>query len=174
MLVKPTKSVKKITHILLVLGLFLTLKAQAQENYKSYCNSSYMFCMSYPQNLLVPQEESPKGDGREFLAKTGKAKITTWGNEAPSYAIEGVSDFDKPTEVKSVFEQAMEGKKVSYKVLKNDWFVISGTDAEGNIFYQRTQLKGLTFITVLIAYPSTEKTIWDKECGKIAGSLKFQ
>ena len=146
---------------------------QAQDTYKSYCNNRFTFCVNYPANLVNPQPESTNGDGCEMRAKQGKAKVTTWGNYAPTYAIEGTSDFDRKAEVKKVFEDAMVGKTITYKVLKDTWFVLSGTDKEGNIFYHKSMFQDLAFITVLIEYPKAEKATWDKQCGKISNSLKF-
>ncbi len=167
---------KKIFSFLLLFTLSLAVKAQDnyKDNYKNYCNGRFEFCVTYPANLATPQPESANGDGCKMLAKQGKAKITTWGNLAMTFVVEGNADFDKVEELKNDFEAAQKAKKVTYKVLKKDWFVVSGTDENGLIFYRKTIHKGLIVITVLIEYPSTEKAIWDKECGKIAGSLKFE
>jgi hypothetical protein len=164
---------KKLTSSIFLFLCIITTSMAQTNTMQTYCNHSYNFCMSYPASLVEPQPESPKGDGREFTAKQGGAKITTWGNEAPSFAVEGVADFDPKEEVKKVYNQAMEGKKITYKVLKDSWFVISGTAANGTIFYQKTMLKGVNFITVLLEYPESEKSTWNLQCGKVANSLKF-
>lgn len=161
---------KFLLFIPLCLSAFLHL---GQDSYQSYCNAAYEFCMSYPANLVNPQPESYIKDGREFTAKKGKAKITTWGNKALAYVLAEENPFNTSKALKDEFAGAMEGKKVTYKVLKDNWFVVSGINKEGNIFYQKTIQKEHIFINVLLTYPESEKATWNPQCSKVANSLKF-
>jgi hypothetical protein len=65
------------------------------------------------------------------------------------------------------------GKSVSYKTLGKNFFVISG-NRNGKIFYQKTVANGDgAFITFLIEYQASKRTIYDKAVTKIVKSLKL-
>jgi hypothetical protein len=60
---------------------------------------------------------------------------------------------------------------VTYKVLRNDWFVVSGTE-NGRIFYQKTMLRNSTFKSFRIEYDKSEKQTFDSITAVIARSFK--
>jgi len=60
---------------------------------------------------------------------------------------------------------------VTYKVLRRDWFVVSGTE-NGRIFYQKTMLRDSTFKTFRIEYDESQKQTFDPVTASIARSFK--
>lgn len=58
-----------------------------------------------------------------------------------------------------------------YKILKDNWFVLSGQDKEG-IYYQKTILKNGQTHYLSIRYPTTQKDIFDNILPRISKSFK--
>lgn len=132
----------------------------AQLNYETYCNSRFSYCIDYP-TTLIPQGEAFNGDGQKFTSKDKKATLTVWGiNDALDSGIKGS------------FEEYRKDKKITYKVLKNNWFIISGYTPKGNIFYQKTMLIDGVFKTFILEYDISEKATYDKVCQRLLNSFK--
>ncbi len=45
----------------------------------SYCNARFGYCIDYPANILIPQEEAVNGDGRKFTNRKGEVILTVFG-----------------------------------------------------------------------------------------------
>jgi hypothetical protein len=146
--------------IFFVLLLLSKLPICAQVSYESYCNSRFAYCIDYP-TALVPQGEAGNGDGQRFISKDSKVSLAVWGQfDALSHGIKGQIKMDS------------EDKKITYKVLKTNWFIISGYTKEGNIFYQKTMLIDDTFKTFVWEYPPAEKAVYDRVCARLVSSFK--
>lgn len=127
--------------------------------YDTYCNSRFDYCVEYP-TILAPQPEAENGDGRIFVSQNKKVTLFAWGSNALDEDLE------------SKLETTIRNKKVVYKAVKKDWFIVSGYNKDGNIFYQKTILADGVFKTVLLEYPTAEKPTYDKVCEKLAKSFK--
>jgi len=110
-----------------------TLKAQESPSdhpdWKLYTNTKYQYAICYPEDLLVPQGESDDGDGQTFLAKDG-AKLIVFGSA-------GIADI--PVEQRlatAISDLAGTSGKVRYKVMKPNWFVVSG-QTQHTVFYSK-------------------------------------
>ncbi len=130
-----------------------------QLTYDTYCNSRFDYCVEYP-TILTPQPEADNGDGRIFISKNKKVTLFAWGSNS----------LDE--DLASQLENTVRDKKVVYKAVKKDWFIISGYNKDGNIFYQKTILSDGIFKTILLEYPIAEKPTYDKVCEKLAKSFK--
>ncbi len=149
--------------------IFLLVQTSAgQSGYVTYYNSRFEYSIKYPTKVFVPQEESANGDGRVFLAKGG-AELRVWGQ------YNALMDT-----VREAYENDLNeyGRGVTYKVLQNNGYVISGT--KGNkVYYQKTMLNGsdgdggAVFATFTIEYKKTEKAKYDPIVTKIAASFRF-
>jgi hypothetical protein len=136
--------------------------------YNEYCNERYDFCMEYPKDF-IPQGESYNGDGQVFISKDKKVQISTFGS---------MSIIDVNPTIKDHFEMASKDEKITSKVLKKDFFIISGYDKNGNIFYQKTLSKNFEDIkeykspdyyqTLMIIYPKNQSDEYSEYCKKIA------
>jgi hypothetical protein len=60
---------------------------------------------------------------------------------------------------------------VTYQVLKQDWFVVSGIE-DGRVFYQKTMLRNSIIKTFRIEYDERLKRIFDPITSVIARSFK--
>jgi hypothetical protein len=132
-------------------------------SYKFYNNARYQYSIAYPAGILIPQGEADNGDGQKFLSKDGKVVMLVYGQ------------FNVLNQtLKKAFSEALSdtpGGAVAYKLLKNNWFVVSGT-VSNRVFYQKTTLVDDTFKTFRIEYPESQKDAFDKITGEIAKSFK--
>ncbi|MBC7921089.1 MAG: hypothetical protein H7Z75_08340 [Ferruginibacter sp.] len=133
--------------------------ALGQEKYKSYCNSRHDYCIVYPGSLVL-QTNSGSGDGDSFVSKDGQATLTVWG---ASNAVRA--------DLETNYASAMNGKRITYKVLRKNWYVISGYTKRNAIFYQKTVLSNGVFKTCFLEYPRTQREVYDKTCKVIGASL---
>ena len=126
--------------------------------YRNYSNARYGFTIAYPSGLLIPQGESDNGDGQRFVSKDGRATLLAFGANRLG------------RNLRDEFQSAQENRTVTYKVLKPNMFVVSGT-ANGKIFYQKTLLRGDRFKTFIIEYDESERAVFDSITTRIARSF---
>lgn len=134
-------------------------RAFAQGGYKTYANARFGYSVSYPANILIPQGEADNGDGQAFRSQDGKAEMRVFGR----YNVQNET-------LRSAFNAAQEGKSVTYKVLRGNFYVVSGHDG-GKIFYEKTMLKGDTFKTFMIEYDESEASTYDAITARVARSF---
>lgn len=155
-------------YLFIPLLLFLC-SFQPSNDYVSYCNSRFNFCIEYPASFSK-QSKPDNEDGLTFLSGDRKTEIKAFG----SLAVEPFEELSQELALAST------DKNVTYKAVKKDWFIISGTDEEGNIFYQKTVKKKINhmdsgeayvFQTLMIRYPASQKHLYNSYCQKIAKSL---
>ncbi|HEX8919950.1 MAG TPA: hypothetical protein VF766_00640 [Pyrinomonadaceae bacterium] len=126
--------------------------------YRTYSNARYGFSIAYPVGVLVPQGESDNGDGQRFVSKDGSATLLAFGSNRLDRSLQ------------DEFQSAQENRAVTYKVLKRDMFVVSGTE-NGKIFYQKTLLRGDAFKTFIIEYNEGERATFDSITARVARSF---
>lgn len=151
---------------LLVSLLVFAHDAFAEDRYETYYNSRYNYSISYPRETLFPQGESDNGDGQTFLSRDGQARLSVYGSE---------NIFEQSLE--ELFREESRGgqsddltRVVTYKVLKKDWFVISGLSS-GKVFYKKTILRNGRFKSFLFEYPETQKNIFNAVTTRLASSF---
>jgi hypothetical protein len=148
-----------------ILIMSLSFLAQGQlPTYKTYSNARFGYSISYPSNLLTPQGESTNGDGQKFRSGDGSAELIVYGsNNALDRTLRGLYG-EARTANDSNF-------KVTYEILKPNWFVVSGID-NGKVFYQKTLLKQGVIKTFRMEYDEAVKQKWDPITTKIAQSFE--
>lgn len=138
-----------------------------QEKYRLYHNARFDYSVSYPLDILIPQGEADNGDGQRFLSKDGRAEMLVYGsNNALKQTLQQAF-----AEASASRAKDHPGRVVSYKVMRQDWFAISGTE-NGRIFYQKTFLKNGVFKTLGIEYDESQKAIYDSITTVISKSFK--
>ncbi|HJZ79716.1 MAG TPA: hypothetical protein VKD91_05205 [Pyrinomonadaceae bacterium] len=136
----------------------------ADERWNTYANARFNYSISYPSSL-VPQGEADNGDGQVFRSHDGAAELRVWGsNNALNQSLaaayqEAISDLQH------------DGGSVSYKVMRDNFFVVSGTQGR-KIVYQKTLLRGDVFKAFTFTYPANAKGTYDSITTRIAGSFK--
>jgi hypothetical protein len=155
-----------IAAVLAILSFSWPLQARTQHEYRTYHNSRFDYSISYPADLLIPQGESVNGDGQRFLSKDRRTELLVYGSHNSLNQM-----------LNEVFTQESErssdhpNRVVTYKVLRGDWFVVSGTE-NGRIFYQKTMLRESIFKTFRIEYDESQKQTFDSVTAFIARSFK--
>ena len=155
-----------IAAVLAILSFSSPLQTRTPHGYRTYHNARFDYSISYPADLLIPQGESVNGDGQRFLSKDGRAELLVYG----SYNSLNQTLNDVLTQ-ETERSPDHPNRVVTYKVLRGDWFVLSGTE-NGQIFYQKTMLRDSTFKTFRIEYDESQKQTFDSITAIIARSFK--
>jgi hypothetical protein len=156
---------RKITLMVLVLAMAAVLQrgliAQGV-GYANYKNGRYGYELSYPPNLLHPQPESQSGDGRHFTSSDGSARLSCWG----AVVHEGEN-------IQTLYQRDLAAHPgSSYKVLRLDWFVISG-ETNGRIFYEKAVVREGSYAAFLFEYSRSAKRTYDPVVSWISKSFKY-
>ena len=67
-----------------------------------------------------------------------------------------------------------EGARINYSVIKDNWFVVSGTNSLGFEFYTKLVVFGdvkkdeARYVTFTFAYPTSQRAIYDSAVTKMA------
>lgn len=170
MSIKPGNNGIRVSLVLVLAGSVLAASslavAQPQAGYRTYHNARFHYSISYPVNILFPQGESVNADGQRFLSKDGRTEMLVYG---------AYNSLDQT--LGEVFEEESSrstehpDRVTTYKVLRQDWFVVSGIE-NGRIFYQKTMLRNSTFKTFRIEYDEAQKRTFDPITTVIARSFK--
>ena len=134
--------------------------------YKKYYNSRFGFSFLYPSSLLTLKELPSNGDGVKLFNRNHTAELI-----ANAY-------FSSDDNIKKIYKDEINylensNKKITYKALKKNWFVISGIDYSKNqIFYEKRYLINGILSGFIFKYPISKKNIYDKTISKISHSFK--
>ena len=140
------------------------------DQYKNYCNARFDFCVKFPKDFQK-QPEPENGDGASFVSQDKKSNILAFGRLA-------VEDLDR---IEQEFEISSKDIKLTYRMVKDNWFIFSGLDLKGNIVYQKTTKKKIiyfgnpgtdVFQTLIITYPSDQTKKLEPYCKVISKSLQ--
>ena len=147
-----------LTTVFLLVGI---VSAAQTPTYKTYTNARFAYSISYPANLLKSQGEAANGDGQAFRAADGRAEMRVWGQN-------NVNN----DSLRAVYDQVVSewGAGVSYKVMKQDWFVVSAL-VNGKIHYRKTMLRKDVLKTFEIEYDESQKATYDPVTARIAKSF---
>jgi hypothetical protein len=167
---------KKRTRTLLTLLAAVTLTtdaALAQDGWTTYRNEEFGYSVTYPSNLRLSKIEEygirTFRRSRSIESKDGKVGI---------YITE--SHMEENQTIQDRFnteftEQTQGGDSINYSVIKNNWFVITGTNAKGFEFYSKffafagdEETPSDWFITFDFVYPHSQHRIYDPMVAQIA------
>lgn len=95
--------------------------------YRRYQNEAYGYGFEYPDNLFDPDEPIGGNRGHAFQTADGSAILLVFATDGG------------PDALRREYEAEVErfDQEVSYRVLRPNWFVVSGHQGP-HIFYQRT------------------------------------
>jgi hypothetical protein len=146
----------------------VALSARAREQkFDTYTNVRFGYAVDYPADMLIPQGEPDNGDGQRFTSQARDVELVVVG----SYnALEATLGERFAEEMEREGDDAPK-RTVTYKVLKKDWFVISGTEG-GKVFYTKVMMKGDTFIKMAFRYPAERDTELTPLTARIAKSFR--
>jgi opacity protein-like surface antigen len=119
-----------------------------------YVNVRFQYAICYPKDLLVPQGESANSDGQKYLSKDGGAELIVYGtNNALNETFR-----ERLSETEARLAGA--AGKVTYKVQKANWFVVSGQN-EQTIFYVKTLSSHGQFKSFELTYERSAAALYD-------------
>lgn len=126
-------------------------------SYKTYYNDRFGYRIDYPSVMSI-KDKPGNDDGRTFLY--GGLTITVFGSYNALFT--------------SVQEQFIENCKPTdtYKMVKNKWYVCSGIDSKGFVYYEKSILKNDIWYTVILEYPKSMKEELDEVVTKVVNSFK--
>lgn len=129
--------------------LALGSPALAADRWAGYANVRYAFRICYPAGLLIPQGEADNGDGQTFKARDG-AELRAFGT---ANTLERSLSAEAQAQARSYLGN---NGRVTYRVARRGWVVISGDDGGANLFYTKTVARGNEFVIFQLRYPETE------------------
>ncbi|MGZ3806408.1 MAG: hypothetical protein ACXVB4_19515 [Pseudobdellovibrionaceae bacterium] len=149
------------------LSLLLFSPASEAAKYSKYTNPRFGYSISYPSDLFIAQGESDNGDGQKFVSADG-AVLLVYGsynvtNESLKeyYADVIASNANTPNQVLNV----------TYKQMKDNFFVFSGT-LRSKIIYQKTILRNGIFKSFRLIYDQSQKKTYDPVIRNLLLSFK--
>lgn len=127
--------------------------------WKRYTNVRFQYSICYPEDLLVPQGESPNSDGQKFLAKDGAQLVVFGRNNAMG---ESLRDALASTEARLTDSSG----KITYKALRPNWFVVSGQNGNTD-FYARTRHSRDQFKSFELTYNRSAAAVYKPLIGRL-------
>lgn len=155
-----------------LIGAFIFLagiSAAQAADWTTYSNDSYKFSVEYPKDLFEVAEKSENGDGINLRNADSSVEFRAYGfNNGDELPL---------TQVRDIILEDSDGRTVTYKAVKNNWIVISGTEEENGrtmIFYQRLAASSdlSKFSAFEFIYPQADKTKYDALLKRMSLSLK--
>ena len=135
-------------------------------SYKTYKNERFLFSIDFPSDFVVG-EMPQNGDGRRFSGKS--AELVVSGN----WVLEDIHG-----NIENYYKMTKEWKhSVTYERLTNNWFVLSGFDEDGKIYYSKTIYKkyddneDMIAITATLTYDASENAYYGKIINHIFTTL---
>jgi hypothetical protein len=152
--------------------LFLVVTQSDAEEYNTYINQSFGISIEYPTNILNPRAKSEKDDVIEFHSKDDEdvLLIVSGMDNIKSKILE--SSYQENTRA---WKTENPRKAIKYKLLKDNWFVVSGFNAGVNsriIFYQKTIFNNNQFKSFYFQYPESMKSFYDPIVKRMSDSFK--
>lgn len=141
--------------------------AVADASSKTYHNARFEYSISYPKNVLYPQGEADNGDGQKFLSKDAETYLLVYGSN--NALDESLAERFREESRGGMADNPK--KVVTYKLLKNNWFVVSGFIA-GRVFYQKTLLNAGQFKSFYFEYPENQKVRYEPLIKGFVASFK--
>ena len=150
--------------ILLLAGLatagpVLSQVKAGADGWQTYENARFGFILPVPPGLKADRAPD-NGGGQRFFSTKGGVDLVSWG----SFNVDGLGD------VAAVWESelATPGRKITYKVKKTNWFVISGVTEKGVGFYTRYEADRHHCAGWTLTYPQAEEKTYAAWVERIA------
>jgi hypothetical protein len=164
-------SLPKMSKLYLSLIVAAVLPATAHAGWKTY-NGRTGWRASVPDNLReVPYREwAPEGDpgspaqihNTVFWSPDRKVTFTVYTHpRAPEMSLQESFQDDVSRRTKG-------NDRVNYSIIKDNWFVVSGTNSQGFEFYEKFFMFDDFYVSFDFVYPSSKKAIYDPMVAKIA------
>jgi hypothetical protein len=138
--------------------------------WRTYQNERWGYRIDVPRTL-VSQPEPENGGGLAFISADGRVKLYTYGQ----YDIDStptISEAQREEESNWIGSSG----RVTYRTKGTNWFVSSGIDRKGRIFYERYEQRSLDdtscHIVFTISYPQNLRSTWSANTERTARSFQ--
>lgn len=154
-------------YLSLILSLTFIQALSAQTKYTEFCGN--VFCVDLPAGFNVKDYPENSTDNETYeVTKKGVKFINI------SASIESRYDMDASiNNIQDWYQYILKKRpEISYKLQKDNWFVVSGVDPEtGNVFYWKKIWQGEFISDLYIEYPKSKKDQIEPYLGAIAKSF---
>jgi hypothetical protein len=148
----------------LFLILFFLLAARGQalaSEWKKEVNARWGFSLIYPSSL-VPEPMPANGGGRRYHSANQEVSLVTSGSHThPDISDESLNGFWQK-------ELVDRGDTVTYKVKKDDFYVISGVNTNGYEFYHKVFFYPTYWVEFEITYTHSRRQVYDAWVDRIS------
>lgn len=130
-----------------------------------YQNDKFGFAVRYPGHIFIKKTLPDARDGIFLEGRDGlECRIYgSWSSGSIRESYHNVLGWEQEA-----------GSRITYKVLKRDWFVISGIHKGGTtLFYQKTYFKKDTSVTMRFVYRVKDKARYDSLIPDMLEGLHF-
>lgn len=133
----------------------------------TYTNEQLGYSISYPKDILIPQNTSANGDEQIFKATEGKAELIIYSDKR-------VDKSGATLSFNTAYEQDIadkKGRQIAHSALSPNYYVISGLDGD-MLYYQKTIFTKGALVTAVLKYPKEEKDTYNAMISPIFNSFK--
>lgn len=138
-------------------------KSPSHPGYTTYANERFGYQIDYPQEFVLgtpPQSETL--ESMQFDSPDGKALLTIQA---------GNTGGDRLIDFYNTLKEGFAGEKILYQVIKDKWFVMTGTYT-GKIFYTKAFVGRGSINYFLFTYPAKEKDKYGNVVANIEKSFR--
>jgi hypothetical protein len=124
-------------------------------DWQNYRSERFGYSLLFPADVFTPRGKSPNGDGFEFVARDGEAKLKVFA----AYNTENIGLVEYRAAVVRDFAGY---DKLVYGPMGQSWFVLSGVRG-GSVYYQKVLFScgGRVINAFALSYPSQERREYD-------------
>ncbi len=133
----------------------------------TYTNEQLGYSISYPKEILLPEESSANGEEQIFKAASGKAELRIYSDRR-------VDKSGAPLSFNTAYEEDIadkKGRQIAHSALSPNYYVISGLDVD-MLYYQKTIFTKGALVTAVLKYPKEEKDTYNAMISPIFNSFK--
>jgi hypothetical protein len=153
---------KRLKTILIsvVASVSLAGGVHGEEQWKTYINGRWGFSLTYPSSL-IPGPWPTNGAGQEFHSLSKEVSVFAQGSHTHEDIGETLESFWRK-------ELSERGETVTYKLKKDNYYVISGVNSNGYEFYHKMFFFPGRWIEFEITYPHAKNDVYDPWVERIA------
>ncbi len=129
------------------------------EQFDTYCNARFGFCVDYPKRLMTGAGPS-SGDGGNFYDAGGFSMEVAGINREPHQTV--------ASEMKRVSKSF---RKITHRGKGKDWFELSGYK-DDKIVYSKVYVGKASVNRLWIEYPEEKKAQYSKTASRVSRSFK--
>ena len=150
---------------LVAAGWLVAAAPAPTHQWKAVRNTTFDYSACYPADLFRPAGASLNVGGQDYVGRGGaRLQISGLANRyGDSLAVTAQQTIPNGFGLK---------RQVTYKVIKPDWAVLSGTLPGGRSFYQRVIRKQKDFAFFFLSYPSSLSATYDPIVGRLGQCLR--